>query len=80
MKIYAVVEPRVLDFGPTIYVGELRTEDDKPISEHLNGRHDGRNLLPLTVGPTEAGVFEVLQKRARDIINRPHVVIIRERV
>ena len=75
VRIFAVVEPRVLDFGPTVYVGELRTEDDKPISEHLHGKADGRNIYPMTVGLTEAGVLEKLRERARQLSLARTVVI-----
>ena len=64
MKVHAVVESRVLDFGPTVYVGELRTEDDKPITEHLKGGKMTHIVSPVTVGATEVGVFRVLRERA----------------
>jgi hypothetical protein len=64
MRVYAVVEPRVLDFGPAVYVGELRTEGDKPITEHLRGNVQSHIVAPVTVGATEAGVFRVLRERA----------------
>lgn len=63
MRVYAVVESRVLDFGPAIYVGELRTEDDKPIREHVYGNKTYL-VNPVTVGATEAGVFRALRERA----------------
>ena len=60
----AVIEPRPTGFGPTVYVGELRTGDGKPIPEQVHGERSGHWHHPVTVGATEAGVLARLTARA----------------
>lgn len=67
MKVWPVVEKRATGFGPSVFVGELRTADDEPIAEHLNGKPDGEIVYPMSVGVTEAEVRTLLQKRAETL-------------
>jgi hypothetical protein len=70
----AVIEQRPTGFGPSVWVGELRTSDDKPIAERAatygtvepsaHGRH---YCHPLSIGTSEGEVLALLVARARAI-------------
>lgn len=62
--LHGVIEERPTGFGPTVFVGEVRDAEDRPISEHLNGQGNSHLILPVSVGPTEDAVLALLQTRA----------------
>jgi hypothetical protein len=67
MKCYAVVEERSTGFGPSIFAGELRDRNDRPIAEHLYGGKMTHIIFPVTIGATAEEVFAALDERARGL-------------
>lgn len=69
-KHMAVVEQRASGIGVMLWVGELRLiEDDQPIRAWGASETPtpGANLgYPVTVGPDEQDVLDVLAQRLRD--------------
>lgn len=64
MKVWPAVEKRATGLGPFVFVGELRTADDAPIAEHLNGGRMTHRVWPVSVAPTAAEVRSLLRQRA----------------
>jgi hypothetical protein len=79
-KYVAVIEERPTGFGPTVWVGEVRTDHDDqplqawresnsstaPMSEHRFPGSQG--FYPVSVGTTRDDVLAKLTERARDIV------------
>lgn len=72
----AVIEQRPTGFGPSVWVGELRTLNDQPVTawvlhqyrvEQHEYRHGAKPCLPISVGTSEAEVLALLVARARDL-------------
>lgn len=53
-----------LGFGPHVWIGELRRDDDSAVTTHLNGGTDTHRVQELRVAPELGDLLRVLDKAA----------------